>query len=76
MGVVSMGALINGLLVGGVAIGILVFTHGLLSKHWPNYKWWDSATLTILLLSAFGMVALMLGLNVPLPYPLGLPLPH
>ena len=61
-----MDALINGLLVGGVAIGIFVFTHGLLKKRWPNYKWWDSVILTILLLSAFGMISLML---VGLPFP-------
>ena len=61
-----MGALINGLLVGGVAIGIFVFTHGLLNKRWPHYKWWDSVILTILLLSAFGMISLML---VGLPFP-------
>ena len=61
-----MGALINGLLVGGVAIGIFVFTHGLLNKRWPNYKWWDSVILTILLLSAFGLISLMF---VGLPFP-------
>ncbi len=61
-----MGALINGLLVGGVALGIFVFTHGLLNKHWPNYKWWDSVILTILLLSAFGLISLMF---VGLPFP-------
>ena len=33
-----MGALINGLLVGGVAMGISMFTHWLLKKHWPKYK--------------------------------------
>ena len=71
-----MGALINGLLVGAVALGIFLFTHWLLKKRRPNHKWWDSVTLTILLLSAFGMVALMLGHNFPLPYPFGLPLPH
>ena len=61
-----MGALINGLLVGGVAIGIFVFTHGLLKKRWPNYKWWDSVILTILLLSAFGLLSLMF-VGLPLP---------
>ena len=61
-----MGALINGLLVGGVAIGIFVFTHVLLNKHWPNYKWWDSVILTILLLSAFGLLSLMF-VGLPLP---------
>ena len=60
-----MGALINGLLVGGVAIGIFVFTHGLLKKRWPNYKWWDSVILTILLLSGFGLMSLMF---VELPF--------
>ena len=60
-----MGALINGLLVGGVALGIFVFTHGLLKKRWPNYKLWDAVSLTILLLAAFGMVALMLGGSLP-----------
>ena len=62
-----MGALINGLLVGAVALGIFLFTHWLLKKRWPNYKLWDSASLTILLLSTFGMIALML---------VGLPFPH
>ena len=61
-----MGALINGLLVGGVALGIFVFTHGLLNKRWPNYKLWDAVSLTILLLSTFGMISLML---VGLPFP-------
>ena len=61
-----MGALINGLLVGGVAIGIFVFTHGLLNKHWPNYKLWDSVAITILLLSAFGLLSLMF-VGLPLP---------
>jgi len=71
-----MGALINGLLVVAVALGILLSTHWLLKKRRPNHKWWDSVMLTILLLSALGMIALMLGHNVPLPYPLGLTLPH
>ena len=69
-------AMINVLLFGLVAMGFFILTHWLLKKFRPNNKWWDSATLTILLLSAFGMVALMLRHNVPLPYPLGLPLPH
>ena len=60
-----MGALENGLLVGGVAMGIFIFTHGLLKKRRPNYKWWDSVSLTILLLAAFGMVALMLVGSLP-----------
>ena len=33
-----MGVLLNGLLVGGVAMGISMFTHWLLKKHWPKYK--------------------------------------
>ena len=66
----------NGLLIGGVAMVIFILTHWLLKKRRPNNKWWDSATLTILLLSALGMIVLMLGYKVPLPYPLGLPLPH
>ena len=61
---------------GGVAIGISLLVHWLLKKRWPKIKWWDSVAIIILLLAALGMVALMLGLNVPLPYPLGLPLPH
>ena len=61
-----MGASIDGLLVGGAALGIFVFTRWLLKKRWQNYKWWDSVILTILLLSAFGMVSLML---VGLPFP-------
>ena len=61
-----MGALIGGLFVGGVAMGIFMFTHWLLKKRWPNYKWSDSVILTILLLSAFGMISLML---VGLPFP-------
>jgi len=61
-----MGALINGLLVGGVAMGIFMFTHWLLKKRWPNYKWWNSVVLTILLLSAFWIISLMLA-GSPLP---------
>ena len=61
-----MGALMDGLLVGGVALGIFVFTHGLEKIRWPNYKWWDSVILTILLLSAFGLISLMF---VGLPFP-------
>ena len=52
-----MGALINGLLVGGVALGIFVFTHGLLNKRWLNYKLWDAVSLTILLLFSFWMIS-------------------
>ena len=52
-----MGASIDGLLVGGVAIGIFVFTHWLLNKRWPNYRWWDSISITILLLFAFWMIS-------------------
>ena len=48
------------LLVGGAALGIFVFTRWLLKKLGPNYKLWDAVSLTILLLAAFGMVALML----------------
>ena len=55
-----MGALINGLLVGGVAIGIFVFTHELLKKRWPNYKWSGSVVLTILLLYAFWIISFTL----------------
>ena len=68
--------MLNSLLIGVVAVGILIVTHWLLKKLRPNNKWWDSAILTILLLSAFGMMLLMFGYNLPLPYPLGLPLPH
>ena len=61
-----MGALMDGLLVGGVAMGIFMFTHWLLKKLWPNYKWWDSVILTILLLYAFWIISLML-VGSPLP---------
>jgi len=55
-----MGALIGGLLVSGVAMGIFMFTHWLLKKRWPNYKWWDSVILTILLLYAFWIISFTL----------------
>ena len=55
-----MGASIDGLLIGGVAMGVFVFTHWLLKKRWPNYKLWDAVSLTILLLATFGMIVLML----------------
>ncbi len=71
-----MSASIDGLLAGVVVLGIFLLTHWLVKKRRPNHKWWDSATLTILILSALGMIVLMLGYKVPLPYPLGLPLPH
>ena len=71
-----MGTSIDGLLVGALVPGIFILTHWLIKKRRPNHKWWDSATITILLLSALGMIVLMLGHNVPLPYPLGLPLPY
>ena len=60
-----MGASIDGLLVGGAALGVFVFTRWLLKKLGPNYKLWDAVSLTILLLAAFGMVALMLGGPLP-----------
>ena len=62
-----MGASIDGLLVGGVALGIFIFTRGLLKKRRPNYKLWDAVSLTILLLATFGMIVLML---------VGGPFPH
>ena len=61
-----MGALINGLLVGGVAMGISMFTHWVLKKRWQNYKWWDSVVITILLLFAFWIISFMLA-GPPLP---------
>ena len=52
-----MGASIDGWLVGGVALGIFVFTRWLLKKRWRNYRWWDSVAITILLLFAVWMIS-------------------
>jgi len=61
-----MDAPIDGLLVGGVALGIFVVTHWLLKKRWPNIKWWDSGVITILILFTFWIISFML-VGPPLP---------